>query len=48
MPNTQDSVLRDRLQKADDLISKMINCPGVRFFERRGTTLMGELGINNP
>ena len=48
IPATPGSGLKERLQKQDNIICQASNCPQVRFVERAGTTLMEELGNNNP
>ena len=45
MPN---SVLTERLQKADDQIVTLLNTPGVKFVERGGTMLIFDAGRTNP
>ena len=40
--------MKGRLQRQDNTICQASNFPQVRFVERAGTTLMEELGNNNP
>ena len=48
VPATPGSILIGRLQKQDNLVCQASNCLQVRFVERAGTTVMEELGRNNP
>ena len=48
VPATPGSELKTRLPRQDNILCQASNCPQVRFVERAGTTLMEELGKNNP
>ena len=49
IPYTKDSVLRKRLQEADDKLGVETNSPSVKFVERcGGSTLMDILTRSNP
>ena len=48
IPATPGSELKARLQRQDNIMCQASNCPKVRFLERAGTTLIEELGKNNP
>ena len=48
IPATPDSILKTSLQNQDNQLAQATNTPQVRFVERAGTTLMEELGRNNP
>ena len=48
VPATPESNLKDRLQKQDNFICLVMNCPQVRFVEKAGTTVIEDLGRNNP
>ena len=46
--STPGSRLKEILQSQDNLITSSMSTPQVRFVERSGTTLMEDLGKNNP
>ena len=48
IPTTPDSTLKTSLQNQDNQLAQATNTPQVRFVERAGTTIMEELGRNNP
>ena len=47
VPPIKDSELKRRLQDVDNVLKQVLDCPGIRFIERGGTTVMGELGRTN-
>ena len=48
VPATPDSQLKTILQNQDNNICKAMTSPQVRFIERAGTTVIEDLGRNNP
>ena len=48
IPSTENSVLRERLQRADDQVVKLLNTPLVEFIERGGTMIEEDLGRTTP
>ena len=48
IPSTPNSELKERLQKADNSMVKLLNTPSAKFVERRGTTVIDDLGRTNP
>ena len=48
LPATPNSELKSLLQNQDNILAQATNSPQIRFVERAGTTLMEDLGRNNP
>ena len=48
VPSIENSQLRDKLQKADDQMTRTLNTPVVKFVERGGTMIIEDLGRTNP